>query len=97
DEGVAAGGEWPAAWGEMAGEGVEQRRLAAAGGPKQADELSGMDVDVDVLEGLDVLVAVRQLGNGDLGVPRAGLEWDQKPTPGKTGKQFSHRPAHAWR
>ena len=47
-----------AARGEVAGEGVEERRLPAAGGAEQAHELARVDLDVHVVEG-DHLVRKR--------------------------------------
>ena len=45
---------WPAVDVEEAGDGVEQRRLAAARGAEQDDELAVVDIEIEVLEDLEV-------------------------------------------
>ncbi len=44
---------WPSVIVEQTGDAVEQRRLAAAGGAEQDEELALLDLEIEVLQHLD--------------------------------------------
>ena len=85
----------PAAGSEMPGQGVEQSGFAAPRWAEQANELTGVNVDVDVLQRLDVRVAVPQLRDGDLGEARAALKGDEQTTAGETTQDLLKSPTQS--